>query len=363
MMPKLRALHRFFSAVADHCPVGALTHLHLTHLDLATDGSLLSTLDDAGFKGTLVAGRVSQIEVARQMMPEWSIVLDDHPSLGEPIGEILLELTPGREAARWTILAALEALQGNGRVWVFGSKESGIQALAKRFEPCRTELYKGHLRLISLPKESCPTEPADAKGNDDRHTTLDREGFYRFTHRSCPIISRPGLFSWQEPDPASVLLLSAMAEKNEDPGPLVLDWGCGSGLLTAVLAQRWPNSRFILSDDQYSAVRSARRTMAENQLNDRSLVIAENGLGPTLSSQRFSTILSNPPFHRGVNTDYDPFRAFIEKAAGSLTPKGTLWLVGNRFLDHPTQLARWFKQVEIAAQTSHYTVTRSRKGK
>ena len=138
----------------------------------------------------------------------------------------------------------------------------------------------------------------------------------------------------------------------------VLDWGCGTGLLAALLAKKWPESQFILSDDQWSAVRSAKRTMEQNQLQHRSSVFAEDGIGPHLSQYKFSTILSNPPFHRGVKNDYVAFNAFIEKGVERLQKGGSFWLVGNRFLDHTSHLAKVVKHVETVKENSQYSVIR-----
>jgi 16S rRNA G1207 methylase RsmC len=361
MNPNERASQRFFSALSQICPVESLTHLFLSHQTIIPHSSLPGTLIGAGFGGTLVSARASISDGGRAYHPEIAVALSDHPSNNEPADHILMELNPGREAARMAIEAALAAISPQGRVWIFGSKETGILSLAKRFSLCETALYKGHMRMVSLSKESRYQEKTGKKNRQPERLSLDGAGFNRFTCRDLTIISRPGLFSWLEPDPASLLLLSAMEKEEVDPGPLVLDWGCGTGLLSAVLAKQWPQSQFILSDDQWSAVRCAKRTMEINQLQDRSEVVAEDGIGSQLGQYQFSTILSNPPFHRGVRNDTSAFHAFINKGVKQLQKGGSFWLVGNRFLDHTSQLSPLLKKVEKVAENAQYTVIRGRK--
>lgn len=357
MNPNERGNQRFFSALVNVCPVQSISHLHLSNQTLSATYPIAQELVKAGFNGTLVAARSSIADAGRKFLPNCPTLLCDHPSNHEPANHILLELHPGREAAKATIEAAIDAIADNGRVWVFGSKETGIISTAKRFSDCKTQLYKGHLRLISMSKAS-EYQEKPGKKTTANSSRIDSEGFCQFSCHGLTISSRPGLFSWREPDPASMLLLEAMAKESLDPGPLVLDWGCGTGLLSAVLADRWPESHFILSDDQFSAVRCAQRTMEQNQLTHRAQIFAEDGVGPNLSQKKFTTILSNPPFHRGVLTDYTAINSFIEKGSQLLEKGGKFWLVGNSFLDHTALLSKHLKKVETITRGNKYTVIR-----
>ncbi|MBF0382763.1 MAG: class I SAM-dependent methyltransferase [Magnetococcales bacterium] len=358
MNPNERSAQRFFSALVDVCPAPLINHVYLCNQSVNNNQFLIHSMVDNGFKGTLVAARASIAKSSRDLNRDLSVVLSDHPSNSEKAEHILLELNQGREAARMTIEAALEAISDSGQVWIFGNQESGIVSIAKRFSSCKTALYKGHLRLISLTKNSKYQEKTGKKRNKKHTPTLDDEGFCQIDYKGLPIISRPGVFSWQEPDPASILLLDAMEKLDIDPGPTVLDWGCGSGLLSAALAQRWPSCHFTLSDDQFSAVRCAKKTMGINRLEQRSLVVAEDGIGPTLEEKKFSTIISNPPFHRGVRTDFQAAELFIKNATAILAKNGSIWLVGNRFLNYEKQLAKVLKHVEVVANNSTFSVIR-----
>ncbi|MBF0358636.1 MAG: class I SAM-dependent methyltransferase [Magnetococcales bacterium] len=359
MNPTERASQRFFAGLSQACPVDSISHIYLNNLIITQSRSLIDVMLEAGFNGTVVAARASIADQLQSIHPD-SVLLNDHPSNHEPADHILLELNQGREAARTTIEDALTAISKGGRVWIFGSQESGILSISKRFSQSKTALYKGHLRLVSLAKTSQYQEKPRKK-TAATIPVLDSEGFCQFTCRDLPITSRPGLFSWQGADPASLLLLDAMAKLEFDPGPQVLDWGCGTGLLSAVLAKRWPNSFFTLSDDLWSAVRCAKLTMSQNQLAERSRVIAEDGIGPILSQQKFSTIISNPPFHRGVRTDSTAVETFIKKGVEVLEKGGSLWLVGNSFLNYSQQLSKHLQHVETVVENSKFSIIRGRR--
>ncbi|MBF0194064.1 MAG: methyltransferase [Magnetococcales bacterium] len=358
MNPNERSAQRFFSALVDVCPVASVSHLYLCNQAFNNNHYLISSMINAGFSGTLVAARVSIANSGKLINPELLVQLNDHPSNNEKADNILLELTQGREASRITIEAALTAICDTGRLWIFGNQESGIVSVAKRFSNCKTALYKGHLRLISLNKDSKYQDKPNKKSKKNTPPPLDSEGFCQIEYKNLPIISRPGVFSWQAVDSATMLLLDAHQKLGIDPGPKVLDWGCGSGIISTVLANTWSNSHFTLSDDMWSAVRCAKKTMEINSLEERSQVIAEDGIGRVLANQKFSTIISNPPFHRGVQTDSHATDSFINEGVELLDKKGSFWLVGNRFLNYGRQLAKHLKHVETVAENGAFSVIR-----
>ncbi|MEO5333193.1 MAG: methyltransferase [Magnetococcus sp. YQC-5] len=350
MHPDSRSIHRFFQGLTEVCPVGQLGHVHLIHWP--TDPpSPLDALQEAGFYGKVVVARASLADAIRHHHPDLTTVLDDHPTSGEVTDHILMELPQGKEAARIAIDAALASLKPQGRLWLFGERESGIRSLAKRYSGVETALCKGHLRLLAL--SDITTEVPGPKNSPSFCPKED--GFVYLKAADIQIATRPGIFSWQAIDPASLLLLDAI---HDAPGEKILDWGCGSGFLGAGLAHRFPELHVVLSDDLVTATRCARRTVEINELAPRCEIFTEDGIGRNVSQMRFDAIVTNPPFHRGVRTNHDATMAFLPAAAAALNPGGVLWLVGNRLMDYGVLLREHFSHVEERDGDEAFTVWR-----
>lgn len=353
MQPDARAAERFFRGILAVCPTASLSHLYLSHWPTEFP-SPLSYFVEAGFQGEVVAARASIVEGIRREFPQVKVRLDDHPTGGQVATHLLMELPQGRQAGLNAIDAALANLAADGRLWLFGHRENGIQSVTNSYTEVVTELFKGHMRLLSLGAATSRmvARPGRAVARPDP------DGFHELIHEDLRLATLPGVFSWEEVDPASRLLLTAMTE---DPGLRVLDWGCGVGLLGVAIAKRWPDSRLVMSDDLWSAVRCAKRSAEWNGVNQRCTVLAEDGIGPKLTGMRFFTIVSNPPLHRGPRTDHRMVRRFIPAALDLLLPGGSLWLVADGRIDFAKLFGGVERcTVEAVVEETPFTVWRLR---
>jgi 16S rRNA (guanine1207-N2)-methyltransferase len=70
----------------------------------------------------------------------------------------------------------------------------------------------------------------------------------------------------------------------------------------------------------------------------------------------YDFIFSNPPFHRGVPTDYRTVTAFLSAAASRLAPAGVLRIVANRFLKYQPLIAESFGNCRIVLENEQYRV-------
>src|SRR5690606_22562234 len=74
---------------------------------------------------------------------------------------------------------------------------------------------------------------------------------------------------------------------------------------------------------------------------------------------RFHAIISNPPFHDGMNRDLGLAKRLIEQSREHLYPDGELRLVANRNLPYHDWLAAAFASVEISRETSTFRIWRA----
>ncbi|VEB25165.1 16S rRNA (guanine(1207)-N(2))-methyltransferase RsmC [Avibacterium volantium] len=163
------------------------------------------------------------------------------------------------------------------------------------------------------------------------------------------IFSLPGVFSAAELDVGTALLLSTL-----DP-PIkgrVLDVGCGAGVIGSYIKQHNPSVNLVMTDIHALAIASAERTLAENQLEAD--VLASNVFSQI--EGKFDLIISNPPFHDGVDTAFRAVSELIQQAKWHLNEGGELRIVANAFLPYADLLDQHFGSHQVLAKTNKFKV-------
>ncbi|ELX9059758.1 16S rRNA (guanine(1207)-N(2))-methyltransferase RsmC [Salmonella enterica] len=162
----------------------------------------------------------------------------------------------------------------------------------------------------------------------------------------------PGVFSRDGLDVGSQLLLSTLTPHTKGK---VLDVGCGAGVLSAALASHSPKVRLTLCDVSAPAVEASHATLAANGLEGE--VFASNVFSEVKG--RFDMIMSNPPFHDGMQTSLDAAQTLIRGAVRHLNSGGELRIVANAFLPYPKILDETFGFHDVIAQTGRFKVYRT----
>jgi 16S rRNA (guanine1207-N2)-methyltransferase len=106
-----------------------------------------------------------------------------------------------------------------------------------------------------------------------------------------------------------------------------------------------------LVDADALAVVASATTLAQGEVSGRAL---HGDIFPT--EGRFAAIVSNPPFHQGVKTEYRVLRDLIAGAPARLEPGGQLTLVCNRFLPVQDLLDAAFGGHRVLADDGRYRV-------
>ncbi|ECG8513294.1 16S rRNA (guanine(1207)-N(2))-methyltransferase RsmC [Salmonella enterica subsp. salamae] len=162
----------------------------------------------------------------------------------------------------------------------------------------------------------------------------------------------PGVFSRDGLDIGSQLLLSTLTPHTKGK---VLDVGCGAGVLSAALASHSPKVRLTLCDVSAPAVEASHATLAANGFEGE--VFASNVFSEVKG--RFDMIISNPPFHDGMQTSLDAAQTLIRGAVRHLNSGGELRIVANAFLPYPKILDETFGFHDVIAQTGRFKVYRT----
>lgn len=149
---------------------------------------------------------------------------------------------------------------------------------------------------------------------------------------------------------AGTRLLIGQLDRLADTEGRVVDLGCGTGVLAALLARRF--AEVVAIDVSAAAVASARLTTG-------GAVDVRRADGLTrLADGSVTTVVSNPPFHVGTAKDSTPTLEMIADAGRVLVPGGELVLVYNSHLPYMDHLRR-LGPTEILARDRSYLVTRT----
>lgn len=132
-----------------------------------------------------------------------------------------------------------------------------------------------------------------------------------------------------------------------------VDLGCGSGILAAQLARRYPQASVVAVDQSAAAVRSATATAAANEL---ALDVRRDHDLSTVADRSVDLIVCNPPFHVGTTVAASPAHAMFAAAGRALRSGGQLWTVGNSSLDYAGSLGRRVGPTRIVGRNPRFSV-------
>ncbi|WP_394559473.1 methyltransferase [Aquipseudomonas alcaligenes] len=261
----------------------------------------------------------------------------------------VLFLPKSRELADY-LLQALAARLAGRELYLVGEKRGGIERAAKQLsaygKPRKLDSAR-HCQLWQVTVDNAPVAP-DLQALAQRFELPLADG-------PLQVLSLPGVFSHGRLDRGSALLLEQL---DGLPQGHLLDFGCGAGVLGAMLKRRYPQSQLTLLDVDAFAVESSRLTLAANGLEAE--VIAGDGIDAAPSG--LAAIISNPPFHTGVHTDYQASEHLLREAARHLSKGGELRLVANSFLKYPPLIEQHLGPCKTLSEGDGFRIYSARRG-
>ena len=282
----------------------------------------------------LLVGKVSGV-VEFNALPS-AVLFDD-------IDTLVYYWPKTKREAEFQLANLLSRLPPTAAIFIVGENRGGVRACEKYLTSLGRIKKIDSARRCSLyhfQRETSITFNLDAWWQ--RYTLPD----------NSVICALPGVFSANHLDNGSQLLLSALTAEPAIVKGSILDVGCGAGVLSAVLAKIKPGLTLTLTDISAIALASAQATLDANQLSGR--IIASNVYSDITGL--FDLIISNPPFHSGISTDYVAAEALIRGAKHHLRSGGHLCLVANAFLPYPHWLEKVFGHYQILVKTTKFAV-------
>jgi 16S rRNA (guanine1207-N2)-methyltransferase len=227
--------------------------------------------------------------------------------------------------------------------------KSYMKKLTETIGPAKVVKRSGGYWLMRA--ERSPLRPAsvvDLSAYEHIVETQLRGRKYRF-------VTRAGVFSRNEMDEGTRLLIESMEVM---PLNSIIDIGCGYGAIGITSAHLASVGRVVMVDTSARAVDCANRNVRGHHLNHA----RKNGkprveavIGDRFDAvpgERFDRVLSNPPFHAGVDVLYP----LVEEAYGHLRFHGRLYIVLMRYVGLKRHIEKVFGNCHIVARSEKYAV-------
>lgn len=236
---------------------------------------------------------------------------------------IVISFPKSKAELNFTLSMIAHAASAESNIVIVGDNKSGIKSIEKLTTKTLTSCNKfdsaRHCLLVF----------AKLTTNLPKFNIEDWYEYYDVSINSTQIkvTALPGVFSQKGLDKGTKILLENFPLIT---GKSVLDFGCGSGVIASFIGKRYPDIELNLLDVNALAIASAEKTLGLNQL--KGTVFASDSLSKV--THKYSTVISNPPFHQGVTTNYQATESFLKGIKQHLHKKGEVIVVANSFLKY-----------------------------
>ena len=311
------------------------------------DSAIFSELSSASLTGFHQFFDIYQ--QAKNTSPQVQHYFEAAFEVEEKLDGAVVYMPKAKQHARMLLANIANCVKPGGLLLLVGDNKAGVKSAAKLLDSVGTQVNKlDSARHCSL----FATEIANAV---DGFSIADWEAQYSISskHAQIEVVSLPGVFSHNELDAGTSLLLDNVETVK---GGELLDFACGAGVIGVMLAkqakQTQANISLTMTDVSALALHCAKRTASVNDVNAN--VMASDGLSDITG--KFDSIYTNPPFHTGIKTDYSITQGFIRQLSQHMKPGASLLLVANRFLKYPDLLDAAFGKTQTVAQTSKFNL-------
>lgn len=167
------------------------------------------------------------------------------------------------------------------------------------------------------------------------------------TIKDIPLLfnSPPMIFSPHAVDNGTLAMLSLAEFRPDD---VVLDLGCGYGVLGILASKIIGSERVVMCDVSQNAVDCARQNAALNGVPGIDIRLSDGF--DNIPEHGFTLILSNPPYH----ADFSVPKRFIEGSFQSLETGGRLLMVTKRLDWYKNKLVSVFGGVRVHKVDGYY---------
>jgi 16S rRNA (guanine1207-N2)-methyltransferase len=295
-----------------------------------------SIAEAASLSATLSRNRLAAVA----SRPDWQAVA----SAAETCDLALLHLPRGREHQQQLLQLAGALLLPGGRLIFVGAKNEGIRSAVH--DAARIYGRAGVVSRKGGYHAAMATRPAAAMSPPQ---VLFTSHPIVVDGAQTNLVACAGAFAPDRLDGGAAALIAGMQIV---PGTRLLDLGCGTGLVALAAARQ--GGDVIAADVSARAVASAQRTLAANGYPSTTVHLCCGAAA--IDDATVDTVVTNPPFHKGHDVNFEVSQLFVREAARVLKPGGHVTLVANTHLDYERWLRQHFGSVATAHETNRFRV-------
>jgi 16S rRNA (guanine1207-N2)-methyltransferase len=252
-----------------------------------------------------------------------------------------------KELLNYLLHHVASRLAQGAHIFLIGEKKGGVERAAKQLQPYGKTLKLDSARHCQMWQSTLDhvVKPKQLADWAQQYTVDTPQG-------ALTICALPGVFSQNHLDVGTAVFLPYLKQVSAGK---IADFGCGAGVISAYLAKLNPKNRIFALDVDAFALASTQMTFEHNQLQPEQLEIkAVTGIED--APLFLHAIVSNPPFHQGIQTNYNASEGLCKTARKHLKSGGELWIVANRFLNYPTLIEDSFGQCEVKTDQQGFKV-------
>ena len=261
--------------------------------------------------------------------------------------QAIIFVPKSKELLNYILHNVVSRLSLGASIFLVGEKKAGVERAAKQLQPYGQALKLDSARHCQMWQVTINTT-VTAKALADwaqQYSVATPNG-------DLTICALPGVFSQNRLDVGTAALLPFLSKVTSGK---IADFGCGAGVISAYLAKLNPKNRIFAMDVDAFALASTRMTFEKNDLAPEQLEItAVTGIED--APLFLHAIVSNPPFHQGIQTDYNASESLCKTSRRHLKSGGELWIVANRFLNYPLLIEQNFGQCTTKADQQGFKV-------
>jgi 16S rRNA (guanine1207-N2)-methyltransferase len=169
------------------------------------------------------------------------------------------------------------------------------------------------------------------------------------------VVAHGAVFAGDKYDVGTRFLVSFLDTMRPD-ATVIVDLGCGTGILAVEAARRRPAASVVATDRSSAAVASTRATAANAGVE---IEVVRDDAMSSMPDGSVDLILCNPPFHENAAVHTGGAEKLFTAAKRVLRPGGELWTVHNAHLHFRPLLGRVVGPTDTVGRNAKFTVTRT----
>jgi len=258
---------------------------------------------------------------------------------------VIIQFPKSKAELSFTLAMIAESVTQESLILIAGENKSGIKSLTKltteQLDDCAKIDAARHCLLYAA--SMIPPQKPFSLDNWLKP--------YSFTINNIEIavVALPGVFSQNGLDIGTQVLLENLpkAIKGE-----LLDFGCGAGVIASYLGKTFSGVNLHLLDVSALALYSAQETLKLNNLTGH--IFPSNSLSDITG--KYDHVISNPPFHQGLKTNYQATETFLSKIKPYLRPRGKVTVIANSFLRYQPIMEQALGHTQILAKQNGFSL-------